>query len=108
MADIKISLREASPIKVKTANRLVINADHSIMENLDYEHSGHTGFTPSRLSLLDHIENFNEDSSKVFINDENGNAGYVYANQLKGSQIKTVQQIPANTKVGEYYFKEVN
>lgn len=103
---VKKSDIEAIASAIKTALGITSTFKISDMPELISSIAGTTN-VPSRLNLLSHIESFNKDESKLFINDENGNAGFVYASQLRGNQVKTVQSIPNNAEQGDYYFKEV-
>lgn len=50
--DIKIKVSTEQNINVDLSNRVTvktIEADHSKLDNLDYKHSGHTGFAPASI-----------------------------------------------------------
>ena len=68
--------------------------DHSQLQNLDYEHSGHTGFVPARLSVLPtappRLTTTSEDRANTSVyafNDKDG-ALRVSLEQIKGMNTK--------------------
>ncbi len=111
--EIKIRLSDPEQIKLDFSDRVVlkyIEPDHTKLDNLDYENCGHTGFMPSRPSLLPNLpQNVkNERISLSVYNNETNEAAKIELNDFIGRVIKTVSSVPSDTQKGQYLFLEIN
>lgn len=87
-----------------------IEPDHRKLDNLDYERSGHTGFMPSRLSLLPDVSENTSNERLVLsaFDNDNETAGKMTVSQLADRIIKTGSgQLPNNLQKGQYIFVEI-
>lgn len=113
--EIKITLEEESPITatiednddidVNFNNKLniILTRKHNELENLDYEESGHTGFMPSKLSLLPDVSSSAENSRINIMANINDNPQKITVSELSKRIIRTVEgEIPSDIQVGQY------
>ena len=87
------------------------NFDHSALYNLDYEHSGHTGFMPSRLSILPEInQNDSNERLTLSVYDSNSDsAKKINFSNFAARIIRTSNtQMPNDIQKGQYVFLEIN
>lgn len=86
-----------------------IEADHTKLDNLDYESSGHTGFMPSRLTLLPSIEKdiLNHRLILPIYDVGSSKTNNISFDNLKDRIIKTCENIPDDLQKGQYIFVEV-
>lgn len=90
--------------------------NHNELHNLDYEHSGHTGFAstehlnllvPKRLSVLPTLDDMaNNDTAMLYV-DNNGNDSKISISKLRKRMIKQGDSIPTDLQAGEYLFLEI-
>lgn len=109
--EIKITFEEVedeNPIHIDFNDRLnvIITHKHNELDNLDYENAGHTGFTPSRLSLLANVENSVTNDRLVVMANVDNVASKITARQLQDRMIRTASEIPSDLQVGQYLFLE--
>lgn len=111
--NISVKLKDADNIGINFNDRLVlkyVEPDHSKLDNLDYEHSGHTGFMPSRLSLLPNVQNSVQNSRLVLatFDTETNETSKIGFNELKDRIIKTSPVFEQVNQKGQYIFLEIN
>lgn len=111
--NISVKLKDADNIGINFNDRLVlkyVEPDHSKLDNLDYEHSGHTGFMPSRLSLLPNVQNSIQNSRLVLatFDTETNETNKIGFNELKDRIIKTSPVFEQVNQKGQYIFLEIN
>ena len=89
--------------------------DHSKLNNLDYENSGHTGFAsskdlenyvPKQLSILPKVDDSHNRSSILIYANDNGKSCYISMKDMLSKQIRTSSSIPSDMQTGEYLFLE--
>lgn len=93
------------------------NSDHDKLNNLDYEHSGHTGFAseirlnaveqatvPKRLDALPVIGNMSNRGTAYLYVDNNGKSEKISIRQALATLIRTDTKKPDDMQVGEYLF----
>ena len=108
--EIKITLEEESPIDINLDNRLNIVPikNHDELAHLDYEESGHTGFTPSKLSLLPDADGNMKNDRLYVITNYNNQPTKITIRQLQDRMIRTASVMPNDLEVGQYLFLERN
>ena len=79
---------------------------HNELQGLDYEEAGHTGFTPSRLSLLNNVGSDVTNQRLVVMANVDNVASKITANDLRKRMIRTESSIPNDLQVGQYLFLE--
>lgn len=95
--------------------------DHSKLDNLDYEHSGHTGFAseervnlleqlkvPKRLSTLSNVNNTDDRSKMYLYVDNDGKDNKISLKQALSTLIRTSDEIPNDLQIGEYVFLKLD
>lgn len=93
------------------------NSDHDKLNNLDYEHSGHTGFAsetrlnaveqatvPKRLDALPVMGNMSNRGTAYLYVDNNGTSEKISIRQALATLIRTDTKKPDDMQVGEYLF----
>lgn len=93
------------------------NSDHDKLNNLDYEHSGHTGFAsetrlnaveqatvPKRLDALPVMGNMSNRGMAYLYVDNNGTSEKISIRQALSTIIRTDTKKPDDMQVGEYLF----
>lgn len=93
------------------------NSDHDKLNNLDYEHSGHTGFAsetrlnaveqatvPKRLDALPVMGNMSNRGTAYLYVDNNGKSEKISIRQALSTIIRTDTKKPDDMQVGEYLF----
>lgn len=93
------------------------NSDHDQLNNLDYEHSGHTGFAsearlnaveqatvPKRLDALPVMGNMSNRGTAYLYVDNNGKSEKISIRQALATLIRTGTEKPDDMQVGEYLF----
>lgn len=111
--NIRVHMKDSDNVHVNFDGRLVlkyIDPDHSKLDNLDYEHSGHTGFMPARLSLLPKIENTIQNRRLILaVHDvDSQETSNIPFDELKDRIIKTSPTFEQNNQKGQYIFLEIN
>ena len=122
--DIKIIIDEPNnPIKINMSDKLNIirlTDYHNELQNLDYEHSGHTGFAsqkelsileqkvvPRDFSTLSILSNdFDKSEAYVYV-DYNNTSNKVSISNIVDKKIRTVEEVPSDWKINEYIFEEI-
>lgn len=121
--DIKIIIENPNPIKIDMSdkiNLIRLTDYHNELQNLDYEHSGHTGFAsqkelnileqkvvPKDFSTLSIIPNdFDKSEAYVYI-DYNNTSNKISISNIVDKKIRTVVDAPSDWKNNEYIFEEV-
>lgn len=103
-------------INTNTAINILSVKDHNQLNNLDYEHSGHTGFAsqkelenyvPKKLSLLPDVDSTSNRSSILLYADDNGKSCKISIKDMLSKQIRTSSVIPNDLQEGEYLFLEL-
>lgn len=69
--ELIIELIDEDNIDISLEESVTISNNHALLDNLDYESSGHIGFAPSRLDNLDEVTDEELDDSNIFV-DVNG------------------------------------
>lgn len=95
--DLDLSFDEDIKLEVKYHNEL---------EGLDYEEAGHTGFTPSRLSLLNDVSSNVTNERLVVMANVDNVASKMTASDLMKRMIRTASQVPSDLQIGQYLFLE--
>ena len=111
--NLHVNLNPEDNINVDFNNRLVlkyVEPDHSKLDNLDYENSGHTGFMPAKLSLLPRVpkavQNGHLMLSAYNTNTEETNS--IEFDDLRKRIIKTSTAFSSTDQKGQYIFIEIN
>lgn len=121
--DIKIIIENPNPIKIDMSdkiNLIRLTDYHNELQNLDYEHSGHTGFAsqkelnileqkvvPKDFSTLSIIPNdFDKSEAYVYV-DYNNTSNKVPISNIVDKKIRTVEEVPSDWKINEYIFEEI-
>lgn len=110
---VKIRLSDPKPMHISFDDKIVlkyVSLDHDDLENLDYEHSGHTGFMPSKLNLLPELsKDVSNDRLKLSVFDSEGNdTSQISFKDLAGRIIKTTgKNLPTDLQEGQYLFVEI-
>lgn len=111
--NLHVNLNPEDNINVDFNNRLVlkyVEPDHSKLDNLDYENSGHTGFMPAKLSLLPRVpkavQNGHLMLSTYNTNTEETNS--IELDDLRKRIIKTSTAFSSTDQKGQYIFIEIN
>lgn len=123
--DINITIQEENALKLKLDDSMsvIVNEDHSKLDNLDYESSGHKGFAsrlqldavnervnlmvPKRLALIPDLPN-NADRKRVYLYvDNNGNDGKIAVSTMLGNLLRKGDSIPNDMQPDEYLFLEI-
>lgn len=111
--NLHVNLNPEDNINVDFNNRLVlkyVEPDHSKLDNLDYENSGHTGFMPAKLSLLPRVpravQNGHLMLSTYNTNTEETNS--IEFDDLRKRIIKTSTAFSSTDQKGQYIFIEIN
>lgn len=80
--------------------------NHDELQNLDYESSGHTGFVPSKLSLLPQAsKQTSNERLSLFVSD-NGTPSHITIKEISERIIRTADEIPSDLQEGQYLFLE--
>lgn len=109
---IRINVQDPEPLKLGFDDSLTlkyVGADHTKLDNLDYENSGHTGFMPSKLSILPETDK-NISNNRLILSiydDETQSASKINFTDLAGRIIKASGTIPTNTQKGQFLFLEI-
>ena len=95
----------------------IISRDHDQLNNLDYEHSGHTGFAsearlnaveqatvPKRFDALPVMDNMSNRGTAYLYVDNNGKSEKISIRQALATLIRTDTKKPDDMQVGEYLF----
>ena len=121
--DIKIIIDNPNPIKIDMSdkiNLIRLTDYHNELQNLDYEHSGHTGFAsqkelsileqkvvPKDFSTLSIVPNdFDKSDAYVYI-DYNNTSNKISISNIVDKKIRTVEEVPSDWKNNEYIFEEI-
>ena len=110
---MKIHVQNPEPLRLCFDDKIVlkyVSLDHADLDNLDYEHSGHTGFMPSRVSILPDVSSDTPNERLVLpIYDQNGTASKITLGDLRDRMIKTINGVSnENMEKGQYLFLEIN
>lgn len=90
--------------------------NHSDLNGLDYEHSGHKGFAsseqlnllvPKRLSTLPNISNMADRSNAYLYVDNNGSDSKISISKMLGNLLRKGESIPLDMQPNEYLFLEI-
>ena len=109
-----ISLKQKE-IDIDKSINVLPQYDHSKLNNLDYENSGHTGFAsskdlenyvPKQLSILPKVDDSHNRSSILIYANDNGKSCYISMKDMLSKQIRTSSEIPSDMQPGEYLFLE--
>lgn len=109
---IRIKLQDTPPIKLGFSDKLVLKyvaPNHPDLDNLDYEHSGHTGFMPAKLSLLPELPKStpNERLSLSVFDKVTNETSTIDFEDLASRVIKTVGEVPSDIQKGQYLFLQI-
>ena len=106
--DMIINVENEEPININLDDRISIvqSFQHKDLIGLDYESSGHTGFTPSRLNTLPDL-NKNSNRMNVLVSvDDEGTLSKISMKEMFGLFIRQGKEIPSDMQSGEYLFLE--
>ena len=86
-----------------------IEADHTQLDNLNYESSGHTGFMPSRLTLLPSVEkDISNHRLMLPIYDVGlSRTSNISFDNLKDRIIRSCENMPDDLQKGQYVLIEI-
>lgn len=111
-----ISLKQKEiDVNIDKSINVLPQYDHSKLNNLDYENSGHTGFAsskdlenyvPKQLSILPKVDDSHNRSSILIYANDNGKSCYISMKDMLSKQIRTSSSIPSDMQTGEYLFLE--
>ena len=115
--EIDVSL-ESNEINANIDDRISIiePRNHSDLNGLDYESSGHTGFAsseqlnllvPKRLSTIPNLTNIPDRTKANIYVDNNGNDNKVSIGQMLNFMVRKGDSIPNDMQVGEYFLLEI-
>ncbi len=121
--EINVTYEEDNPIKIDMSdkiNLIRITDYHNELQNLDYEHSGHTGFASEEelnilkknvilkdFSTLSIIPNDYDKSQAYVYIDYNNTSNKISISNIVDKKIRTVVDAPSDWKNNEYIFEEV-
>ena len=111
--EVKIRLQNQPPIKLDFNDKLIlkyVEPNHASLSNLDYEHSGHIGFMPSKLSILPNTPKETPNGSLVLsvYNSDTEETSSIGFNDLVDRVIKTSSSVPTDLQKGQYLFLQIN
>lgn len=111
--NLHVNLNREDNINVDFNNRLVlkyVEPDHSKLDNLDYENSGHTGFMPAKLSLLPKVPKAVQNGHLLLTTyDKNTDTTHsIELDDLRKRIIKTSTVLSSDDQKGQYIFIEIN
>ncbi len=111
--NVNINLEDPNPLNISFDNRLIVRTvepDHSKLDNLDYESSGHIGFMPKKLSLLPPLPNESKNKNlRLSLFDSTTEESYVTnLDDFRKRIIKTEGPSYVSTENGQYVFIEIN
>lgn len=115
--EIDVSL-ESNEINANIDDRISVMEprNHSDLNGLDYESSGHTGFAssqqlnllvPKRLSTLNNLSNMSDRTKANLYVDDNGNDTKVAIATMLNFILRKGEEVPSDMQAGEYLFKEL-
>lgn len=107
--EIKIVLSDPEQMELDfddTISAKYVEPDHRLLSNLDYEHSGHTGFMPARISILPEIQADVPNERISLLVSDGENSGTIKLTDLRDRMIKTSASIPDSIEIGQYLFLE--
>lgn len=119
MDDIIIRLEETNNLSVVTDDGDDLSIDtkdtisvlepryHNELRGLDYEEAGHTGFMPSKLSLLDDIDASVSNDRISLLASVEGTPSKITVQELQARIIRTVDEVPDDLQEGQYLFKKI-
>lgn len=108
--ELNVELKQKNNIYHSIGNRISVQKveRHNDLKNLDYESSGHTGFVPSKLSLINNNVTTSSDRRKVYLfADDNSNASKITLADIAKSVIRQSNFIPDDLQDGQYLFLEL-
>lgn len=111
--NLHVNLNPEDNINVDFNNRLVlkyVEPDHSKLDNLDYENSGHTGFMPAKLSLLPRVPKAVQNGHLLLTtyNTNTEETNSIELDDLRKRIIKTSTAFSSTDQKGQYIFIEIN
>lgn len=111
--NLQVSLNREDNVNVDFNNRLVlryVEPDHSKLDNLDYENSGHTGFMPAKLSILPAVPKAVQNGHLLLTTyDKNTDTTHsIELDNLRKRIIKTSTALSSDDQKGQYIFIEIN
>ena len=115
--EIDVSL-ESNELNANIDDRISViePRNHSDLNGLDYESSGHTGFAssqqlnllvPKRLSTLNNLSNMSDRTKANLYVDDNGNDTKVAIATMLNFILRKGEEVPSDMQAGEYLFKEL-
>lgn len=106
---INVELEESQPIDIDLTGKIVlkyVEPDHPKLDHLDYEESGHTGFTPGRLNLLENV-NVSTSNERLFVvANVNDKPSKISLRDVSKRIIRTAENVPDDLQVGQYLLLE--
>ena len=97
--ELNIVLEDPSEIDIDLGDKLNIvpidGAPHNKLGNLDYEHSGHTGFAPSRLENVEEVLDEDIENAEIFT-DVEGSDKKISVNKIIDSAFGKIAVDEAN------------
>lgn len=114
--EIDVSL-ESNELNANIDDRISViePRNHSDLNGLDYENSGHTGFAsseqlnllvPKRLSTLPNIDSRSNRKNAYLYIDNGGNDSKISISTMLGCLLRNGDEVPDDMQAGEYLFLE--
>ena len=104
--DIVIEFENEEELNVDFTNETTISREHDKLLHLDYEEAGHTGFMPSRLSLLNNIDPSTTNNNINLLASVDDEPSKLNVDDLRKRIIRTSNEVPTDLQVGQYLFLE--
>lgn len=111
--ETRVNLCPNKNVNIDLGNRVVlkyIDPNHNELDNLDYEHSGHTGFMPAKLSLLPKVPKAVQNGHLLLTTyDKNTDTTHsIELDDLRKRIIKTSTSLSSDDQKGQYIFMKIN
>ncbi len=111
--DVRIRVENPAPLRLSFDEKIIlkyVSLNHADLDNLDYEHSGHTGFMPARLSVLPEVDENIQNGRLVLsvFNTEENKTSKISLDELSKRIIKTSSVDDEIIYKGQFIFKEIN
>lgn len=111
--ETRVNLCPDKNVNIDLGHRITlkyVEPDHSKLDNLDYENSGHTGFMPAKLSLLPKVPRAVQNGHLLLTtyNTNTEETNSIEFDDLRKRIIKTSTAFSSTDQKGQYIFIEIN
>lgn len=111
--ETRVNLCPDKNVNIDLGHRITlkyVEPNHSKLDNLDYENSGHTGFMPAKLSLLPKVPRAVQNGHLLLTTyDKNTDTTHsIELDDLRKRIIKTSTVLSSDDQKGQYIFIEIN